>query len=154
MPKNTLQATFDSLRTFASAKAHIASNAPERGRWAEGRLDIKTEVLLLAITLMVFSTAVYAQRVPSELVAAVLSPIPVLILCIALGILRRSVRVATRHIGLFLLWIVLLALAAYFIENDYVIWTPLALFVLHSAILFVLVLIEVTRRIGGDGKGR
>ncbi len=31
-PNNTLQATFDPLRTFAPAKARIASNAPERGR--------------------------------------------------------------------------------------------------------------------------
>jgi len=32
---NTLQATFDPLPTFASAKAVIASNAPERGRYAD-----------------------------------------------------------------------------------------------------------------------
>ncbi|WP_165742028.1 hypothetical protein [Candidatus Thiosymbion oneisti] len=31
---NTLQVTFDPLRTFAAAKARIASNAPERGRYA------------------------------------------------------------------------------------------------------------------------
>lgn len=31
-PNNTLQVPFDPLRTFAAAKAHIASNAPERGR--------------------------------------------------------------------------------------------------------------------------
>lgn len=31
---NTLQVTFDPLRTPAAARAHIASNAPERGRWA------------------------------------------------------------------------------------------------------------------------
>lgn len=30
---NTLQVTFDPLPTFATAKAAIASNAPERGRW-------------------------------------------------------------------------------------------------------------------------
>lgn len=29
---NTLQVTFDPLRTLAAARAHIASNAPERGR--------------------------------------------------------------------------------------------------------------------------
>lgn len=39
MPKNSLQATFDPLRTLASVSARIASNAPERGRWtsAPGR---------------------------------------------------------------------------------------------------------------------
>ncbi len=31
-PNNTLQVTFDPLPTFATAKAAIASNAPERGR--------------------------------------------------------------------------------------------------------------------------
>ena len=30
---NTLQVTFDPLPTFAVAKAVIASNAPERGRY-------------------------------------------------------------------------------------------------------------------------
>ncbi len=30
---NTLQATFDPLHTIAAAKAVIASNAPERGRY-------------------------------------------------------------------------------------------------------------------------
>jgi hypothetical protein len=30
---NTLQVTFDPLRTFAAAKVRIASNAPERGRY-------------------------------------------------------------------------------------------------------------------------
>lgn len=34
MPNNTLQATFDPLRALASARLHIASNAPERGRSA------------------------------------------------------------------------------------------------------------------------
>lgn len=29
---NFLQVTFDPRRTFAAAKAHIASNTPERGR--------------------------------------------------------------------------------------------------------------------------
>jgi len=29
---NTLQGTFDPSPTFAIAKAHVASNAPERGR--------------------------------------------------------------------------------------------------------------------------
>ena len=33
---NALQVTFDPLPTFASAKAGIASNAPERRRWATG----------------------------------------------------------------------------------------------------------------------
>lgn len=32
-PNNTLQVTFDPLPTFAIAKAGIASNAPERGRY-------------------------------------------------------------------------------------------------------------------------
>lgn len=35
---NTLQVTFDPLPTFAVAKAAIASNAPERGRYAKFQL--------------------------------------------------------------------------------------------------------------------
>ena len=34
-PNNTLQVTFDPLPTFAVAKAVIASNAPERGRYVD-----------------------------------------------------------------------------------------------------------------------
>src|SRR5699024_1565194 len=38
---NTLQATLDPLPTFAAAKAAIASNAPERGRYMPKRESFK-----------------------------------------------------------------------------------------------------------------
>lgn len=46
-----------------------------------------------------------------------------------------------------LLWVVLFSLASYFVENDYVIWTPLALYVIHAAIILVLIVIAASKLI-------
>lgn len=106
----------------------------------------------LATTVAVFLGALpisaHAQNVPPWLVVAVLSPILVFILCIVLGVLTRSIRIGALHAALVLAWIVLFSLASYFVENDYVIWTPLALYTLHSALLLVLIVVEIARRIG------
>jgi hypothetical protein len=48
-----------------------------------------------------------------------------------------------------LAWIILFSLASYFVENDYVIWTPLALYTLHAVLLPVLIVVEIARRIAG-----
>jgi hypothetical protein len=107
----------------------------------------------LAMTVAVFLGALpvsaHAQYVPPWLVAAVLSPILVFILCIILGVLTRSIRIGGLHAVLVLTWIVLFSLASYFVENDYVIWTPLALYTLHSTLLLVLIVVETGRRIAG-----
>lgn len=87
------------------------------------------------------------------MIAAVLSPILVLLLCVMLGIVARSLRVGAIHAGLVLLWVVLFYLASYFVENDYVIWTPLALYVLHSALLLVLLVVTIAKRIHAGSGG-
>jgi hypothetical protein len=91
----------------------------------------------------------HAQYVPPWLVVAVLSPILVFLLCIILGFLTRSIRIWALHSGLVLAWVVLFYLASYFVENDYVIWTPLALYVLHSALLVVLIIVAIAKRVSG-----
>lgn len=88
-----------------------------------------------------------AQYVPPALIAAALSPILVLILCAVLGWLRRSLRTGMIHAGLVLLWVVLFSFASYYVRNDYVIWTPLAAYILHSLLLLILTVVETTRRI-------
>jgi hypothetical protein len=105
-----------------------------------------------AITLGTLSVPAHAQYVPPWLIAAALSPILVLFLCIILGLLTRSVRAGALHAAVVLAWVVLFSLASYFVENDYVIWTPLALYVLHSVFLVVLIAVKTARRLSGRAR--
>jgi len=100
-----------------------------------------------AVILGMLPVSAHAQYVPPWLIVAVLSPILVFLLCIILGFLTRSIRIGVFHSGLVLAWIVLFSLASYFVENDYVIWTPMALYVLHSALLVVLIAVAIAKRV-------
>ena len=102
-----------------------------------------------AVILGMLPVSAHAQYVPPWLVVAVLSPILEFLLCIILGFLTRSKRIWALHSGLVLAWVVLFYLASYFVENDYVIWTPLALYVLHSALLVVLIIVAIAKRVSG-----
>jgi len=106
----------------------------------------------IAACLGTLPVSAYAQYVPPWLIAALLSPILVLFLCIILGVLCRSVRIGALHAGLVITWVVLFSLASYFVENDYVIWTPLTLYILHSALLFVLIVVEAAKRMSGRAR--
>ncbi len=106
----------------------------------------------LAVVLGTLPVSAHAQYVPPWLIAAVLSPILVFLLCIILGGLTRSIRIGAFHAALVLAWVVLFSLASYFVENDYVIWTPLALYILHSALLLVLIVVEIAKRIAGRAR--
>ena len=106
--------------------------------------------LVLAALLVSHPLVAHAQHIPPWLVAAALSPILVLGLCAVLGVVSRNLRRGLIHGALVILWVVLFSLAAYFIENDYVIWTPLALYILHSALLMVLIVVAIARRIAGN----
>ena len=103
--------------------------------------------LVLAALLISHPLVAQAQYIPPWLVAAALSPILALALCAVLGFVSRSLRRGLIHGALIVLWVVLFSLAAYFIENDYIIWTPLALYILHSALLMVLIVVEIARRV-------
>lgn len=88
-----------------------------------------------------------AQYVPVWLVAAAVSPVVVILFAIILGVLCRSWRIGALHTGLVFAWIVLFGLAAYFIENDYVIWTPLVLYAAHAVLILILIVVNIARRI-------
>lgn len=90
----------------------------------------------------------YAQHVPTWLVVSALSPLVVILFAIILGILTRSWRIGAVHTGLVIAWVILFGFAAYFVENDYVIWTPLALYAAHALLIFVLIVVKVAQRIG------
>ena len=113
-------------------------------------MSIRTSTAVLAIALGSLPATAHAQYVPPWLIAAVLSPIVVLALCFALGCITRSLRTGALHAGLVLIWMMLLTLASYFVENDYVIWTPLALYVLHAMLLLVLIVVAIARRVAGN----
>lgn len=118
---------------------------------AAGEVNARTASLATAGLLGALPLSAHAQYVPTWLVAAVLSPILVLILCLILGLVVRRARTGALHAALVILWVVLFSLASYFVENDYVIWTPLALYVLHAALLVVLIAVGVAGRITGRG---
>jgi hypothetical protein len=81
----------------------------------------------------------HAQYIPPVIVALALSPILVLLLAVVLGAVSRSWLVGLKHAGLVLIWILLFGVTSYWVENDYVIWTPLALYVLHAVIMLILI---------------
>ena len=117
-----------------------------------GRMGARSSATIFAVILGTLPVSAHAQYIPPWLVVAALSPIVVLFLCLVLGFLTRSVRTGVLHAAIVLAWIVLFSLASYFVENDYVIWTPLALYLLHSALLLVLIVVETARRIAGSSR--
>ena len=105
-------------------------------------------VLLMAGLLAVPGIA-HAQHVPTWLALTVLSPLLVIALAIGLGFLTRSWRTAGRHAGLIVLWVILAGIFASRVENDYIIWTPMLVYALHSVLIVALVLLQLAQRIRG-----
>jgi hypothetical protein len=91
----------------------------------------------------------HAQHIPPVIVALALSPILVLSLAAGLGVVSRSWRTGLAHVGLVLIWILLFGIASYWVENDYVIWTPLTLYVIHAVIMAILIALGIFRRARG-----
>nr|CAP47602.1 putative integron gene cassette protein [uncultured bacterium] len=112
----------------------------------------KNRAMTIAVFLGTLPATAHAQYVPTWLIFAILSPILVFFLCIILGLITRSLRIGALHAAFVFAWIVLFSLASYFIENDYVIWTPLALYTLHAALLLVLIVVAIAKRISGDAR--
>jgi hypothetical protein len=100
-------------------------------------------------TLVALPTAAQAHGIHPVWIAAVLSPVAVMLLTVILGWLSRSVRLGAIHAMLIVLWVVLFWLASYLVTNDYLIWTPLALYLIHATIIILLVIWHAIARIGG-----
>lgn len=88
----------------------------------------------------------YAQEISPLIAWMALSPILVLLLAVVVGIVSRSWSVGAKHAGLVVLWVVLFGIASYWIENDYIIWTPLVLYAVHALTMLVLVIRGAMRR--------
>ena len=93
----------------------------------------------LAMVLLVLPPAAHAHGIHPLWAVAALSPLAVLPLTALLGWLRRSVRVGLLHAGLIVVWVALFWLASSLVTNDYVIWAPLVLYVLHTIVIIALV---------------
>jgi len=96
--------------------------------------------------LLILPGIAHAQYIPIWAVFAAISPLAVILMSIILGFLTRSWRVGAAHVGLVLLWVLLFGLASYFVENDYVIWTPMALYAVHAFLVLVLLILNFARR--------
>jgi len=105
----------------------------------------------VAAALAALPLPAYAQYLPPWLVAAILSPLLVLLLCAVLGVAARSLRAWLVHSGLVVLWVALFVLAAQLVENDYVIWTPIVLYVAHAALVVGLIVAAIVRRARARG---
>ncbi len=89
----------------------------------------------------------HAQHISTRTAAAVISPLVVIVLAIVLAILNRNWLTGIVHVGLVGLWVALLIIASQLVENDYIIWTPLALYVLHAIIILILLLSAIIKRV-------
>jgi threonine/homoserine efflux transporter RhtA len=112
-------------------------------------MRIVSSKVLVAFSALTMPGTALAQKIPPIIAALALSPVLVFLLAIVLGVVTRSWRVAVRHSGLVCVWILLFGIASYWVENDYVIWTPLALYGIHAATMIILIARGALRRLKG-----
>jgi hypothetical protein len=111
--------------------------------------------LATAVLLGLASAPANAQHgVPVWLFVAMASPLLVLILVAIYGWLAKAMRASVVHSALLVVWTVWFWLASNHnevtllgISTDYVIWTALALYLLHTILIVILVFIHASRRI-------
>jgi hypothetical protein len=109
-------------------------------------MKINLSKACVAISALTVPGIALAQNISPIIAALALSPVLVFLLATVLGIVSRSWRVAARHSVLVCVWILLFGIASYWVENDYVIWTPLAFYGIHAATMMILIARGVLRR--------
>ncbi len=102
---------------------------------------------LAGVLLLLVSPPALAQKIPLWVVAGVVSPVWALVLVIALALCAPIRGKAGLHSALFALWIVAFLLASNFVENDWVIWTPMHLYIVQLALLPILLFHQLVRRV-------
>ena len=103
-------------------------------------------VLPLLVAASLLPLPAYAQSISSWIAGASVSPLLVLLLALLLGVIYRSWLVAAGHAGIVILWVVLFVLASRYVEDDFVIWLPLAAFVVHAILIVVLTITGLAGR--------
>lgn len=117
-------------------------------------MQIKTSTVIGALSLALLPGVAHAQDFPLWAALAAVSPVAVILLCVFLGVVKRSWRVGAIHAALVIFWVVLFALASYFVTNDYVIWTPIFLYAVHANLILVLIVVGIADRSRGPGGTR
>jgi len=110
------------------------------------QIRIESSRWLGAIFALALPGIAYAQEIHPIFAVLAVSPLMVILLAVALGVVSRSWRIGAAHAGLIVVWVLLFAIASYWIENDYIIWTPLVLFGVHAVTLLILVVKAAARR--------
>ena len=106
--------------------------------------------LLLALA----SPPVLAQEVPLWIVVGVVSPALAFSLAASLALISPGLGKASLHLKLLALWIATFLLTSFVVENDWLIWTPMHLYIAHLALLPIFVFRQLLRRIESDTPGR
>lgn len=88
-----------------------------------------------------------AQHIPVVIAVAALSPLLVMLCAVVLGALEHNWKTGAKHLGMIIIWIALFAVASYNVENDYIIWTPMLLYVLHAILIIALIFKQIVGRI-------
>ncbi len=102
---------------------------------------------LAGMLLVLLPPAALAQEIPLWVVVGAVSPVLALVLVGALAFAAPRRGKASLHVRLLVLWIVAFLLTSYFVENDWVIWTPMHLYILHLALLPIFVFRQLLHRI-------
>lgn len=102
---------------------------------------------LAGVLLMLVSPAALAQKIPLWVVVGVASPVLALAMVGTLALAAPGPGKAGLHFRLLVLWVVAFLLTSYFVENDWVIWTPMHLYILHLALLPIFVFRQLLCRI-------
>lgn len=108
--------------------------------------NIKPEKFL-AVTICLLPVNVHAQNIPVEIAAAAISPLLVIVLAFLLGWISGNMKAGAMHALFIVTWVILFSLASYFAENDYIIWTPLAIYIAHSLLIIVLYILHLLKRL-------
>ena len=114
-------------------------------RW-NVEMRISSSLWLLTVSALALPGMAYAQNISPTIAALALSPLLVMLFAVVLGVVSRSWIVGTAHAGLVAVWVMLFGVASYWVENDYVIWTPLVLYGVHAITMIILIVKGVLRR--------
>jgi len=91
----------------------------------------------------------YAQNISGWVFVGILSPVLMIGFAITIGFLTTSWRNGFSHAGLVVIWVALFWVASVCVTNDYIIWTPLALYFIHGLIMLGLVIALIWKSMKG-----
>lgn len=109
------------------------------------RRQRQTYPSLAALACIAAPGAAQAQQVPAVFVLAVFSPVVMVLLAGWLGWRQRKLLLGLLHVVLILFWVMLFALLSNSVSQDLLIWTPVMLFLIHSAWILVQLIASFTK---------